>query len=329
METIMADDDKNFSNHFLEVDEDPYNERKAFFEEQADDLKKFKARLGKAPVGSRTWPNVSVEKMSDRKSFFDKQKAARDAYRTRRAMAKIPEMPMLPSKLWTGLSVEDIADRKKFQDLQKRTLPILQTRRKVDPSTGWFNISSEKTDQRKAFQTAQAAKSTTLGRTIQKGLDKAALLKGKAGSTSDQSSLDLAYSYHVALPGIGIMMGSFRRVSGISTDERVIETYHEGGDNGAEHFLVGHQKNGKIVMEWAVRHPDPFLIWWLVTGTGAIVHEPINISLLDPHGIPVAMWSILFSMATKIEFPELDAMSSEVATNKIELIHNGLIPIPI
>ena len=141
-------------------------------------------------------------------------------------------------------------------------------------------------------------------------------------------SAERAYDFHVAIPTVGIVVQGFRRVSGLGTNESEYEIYREGGDNTAPHVLFNHTRNGKITLEWAIRHPDPFVIWWLTMATGMITRHPMTVTLLE-NRIPRAMWIIPQALISRLEFPELDALSSEVATNKVELIHNGLIPVPM
>ena len=277
----------------------------------------------KKPKGpSDFFLNVNEEKFNMRKAFLDKQKDQ---------LAKIGQKKGKPKeavKLWTGLTVDHLAKRETFNFLQKVEREFERNRKPGGTSKKWYAISEDQKAVRDKFIDNQKTQRGPLARGLNKAKDHAALLKGKAETTSSQWKTNVVYNYHVTIPGIALMVGDFRRISGLGTDERVIESYHEGGDNGAEHYLIGHQRANKIVMEWAIRHPDPFMIWWVLTGTGVMIKEPIIISLLDHNRVPRAIWSLPFAMATKIEFPELDAMSSEVATNKIELIHNGLIPIP-
>ena len=194
------------------------------------------------------------------------------------------------------------------------------------PSKFWLNLNESQRDIRVLFFEKQKDVRAAANDPLKKAVKN--LTTGIKGPAASKWKADLVFNFHVMVAGIGIILGDFRRVSGLGTDEWDFETYREGGDNGPEHILLNHTKSGRVILEWAIRHPDPFLIWWITTGTGVIVSEPITVTLLEGQ-TPRAIWIIPQAMIVKIEAPELDALRSEVAINRVELIHNGLIPVPM
>lgn len=194
-------------------------------------------------------------------------------------------------------------------------------------SSFWADITQRQKDMRVAFQNEQAGKRS--GRAGAALTYKANLTNAALTSSASKWKADLVFNFSVVAPALGLIQGEFKRVSGLTTDEWEFETFREGGDNGAEHILPTHTKAGRITLEYALKHPDPFLIWCVSMGTGCMVYQPITITLLNNKNIPRAMWEIPQCLIAKIEGPELDATASEIATNKVELVHNGLIRIDV
>jgi len=298
------------SGFWFNTTDEQQADRDAFFAAQAKRRADRPARTAKMPV-SNYWFNTSEEQRKLSKEFFDKQAKFRDGL-----PAKIKGNAA--SGFWFGTSEDQRKKSKEFHDKQKTAKP-------VGTGTNKFSdVSVEKRIARSVFFEEQKKK---------RDFDPLKNLAQKVtptikGPKASQWKTNLVFNFHVAVPGIGLFLGDFRRITGLGTDEWDYETYREGGDNGPEHILFNHTKNGRVVFEWAIRHPDPFLIWFLAMGTGVFLKEPIAVTLLEGKS-PRAMWIIPMGMIVKIESPELDALASEVATNKVEIVHNGLIPVPM
>ena len=184
----------------------------------------------------------------------------------------------------------------------------------------WLNITDRQKDMRVLFFDEQKSKQGI----IRSGTDDS--VWAQDGPSSSKWKADLVFRFSVTIPALGIVNGEFKSVRGLNSDEWDYETYREGGDNGPEHLLPKNRKSGKLILERALRHPDPFVQWCITMDTGIMLRQLITISLLDKQ-VPVAMWIIPQCQISKIEGPELDAMSSEIATSRVELVHNGLITV--
>lgn len=193
-------------------------------------------------------------------------------------------------------------------------------------SNFWLGIGDRQKEIRTLFFAAQ--KEAKGKSAAQKAIDLAEMKAQALLSSSSQWHTETVFNFQVAVPALGITAGHFRRVSGLTTNEMDFETYHEGGDNGTEHYLPTYCKSGRVTLEWSLRHPDPFLIWCLTMSGGVMISQALTVTLFEK-STPKAMWIIPQCMLVKVEAPELDAMASEVATNKIELIHTGVMVVPM
>ena len=219
-----------------------------------------------------------------------------------------------PSNLWA-----DVTERQR----DMRVAFFQQQHKKSESARKGANAGN---DERRGLMIRQSASRAELPGLAKNVESKLRLTEAMARTTSSQWKTELVFQFVVSAPGLGVIMGDFRRVSGLGTGEWEFETYHEGGDNGPEHILPSRMKNGRLVLEWALRHPDPFVLWCISMGTGVMLYQPITVTLLDGR-TPRAMWEIPQCLIAKIEGPVLDALGREVATTKIELIHNGIISI--
>ena len=128
-------------------------------------------------------------------------------------------------------------------------------------------------------------------------------------------------------PEIDTIVGSFRSISGLESEWEV-EEYNEGGDNGGAHFFPSKTKNSRLVLETGVGTLSPLLAWHMLTMTGSIIKGYLLINLLSPTtGVPVKMWMVVNAFPIRYVAPEFNALSSEVAIERVEFMHNGIITI--
>jgi phage tail-like protein len=129
--------------------------------------------------------------------------------------------------------------------------------------------------------------------------------------------------FKVRLPGIpGGEIGRFRECSGIAVE---VETkdYNEGGNNEFTHKLVTRFKYPNVVLKRGVTHEDNLLKWFLQTRNRAQQIE-MSISLMGPGGTEVRTWSFVNAYPVKWTGPTLNAGSSQIATETLEIVHQGL-----
>ena len=124
----------------------------------------------------------------------------------------------------------------------------------------------------------------------------------------------------VSLPGINI--GRFRECTGISVE---IETkdYMEGGSNDFVHKLPTRVKYPNVVLKRGVTHEDALLKWFW-DSRQSVQRKEMTISLLGPGAKPVRSWAFMNAYPIKWVGPNLNAGSNQIATETLEVVHNGL-----
>ena len=126
--------------------------------------------------------------------------------------------------------------------------------------------------------------------------------------------------FKVDLPGVNI--GRFRECTGISVE---VETkdYMEGGSNDFVHKLPTRVKYPNIVLKRGVTHEDALLKWFW-DSSRAVQRKEMTITLLGPGNKPVRSWAFLNAYPVKWTGPNLNASSNQIATESLEVVHNGL-----
>jgi len=257
-------------------------------DDQEQDRDKFFVAQEEPPKRPKSWTGITDDQDQERDKFFV-------------AQGDPPEHP----KSWTGITDEQDQDRDKFFASQE------------DQPKHWANLTDDRKQQRETFFASMNNPSGP-----------GAAFWSQPGPGASTWDADLVFQFTVTAPALGLITGEFKSVRGLATDEWEYESYREGGDIGTEHLLPKYKKAGRLILERALRHPDPFVIWCLTMETGIMIRQPVTVTLLS-NRVPAAMWIIPGCMPVKIEWSDLDAMTSEVATSTVELAHTGIIPIPM
>ena len=150
------------------------------------------------------------------------------------------------------------------------------------------------------------------------------LNKALAGdSTPSKLGHDPYMSYNFAVEISGIISGGFSEVSGLSS-EIELESYEEGGVNSYVHKFPKHTTYSNLILSRGLINVDLFYTWYLATTQGLIQQLSGTILLLNNQQIPVMWWNFKNAYPVKWEGPGLNAVSEEVAVEKIELVHQGI-----
>jgi phage tail-like protein len=120
----------------------------------------------------------------------------------------------------------------------------------------------------------------------------------------------------------GITSGGFTRVKGLSREVKY-ESYREGGVNEYEHKLITQVSYPVVVLERGLALPDLWE-WALATADGEARRRTIRIRLQDEGNIPIWAWQVEFALPVKWTASDLDAQSSPVVMESLELAHHGL-----
>lgn len=120
----------------------------------------------------------------------------------------------------------------------------------------------------------------------------------------------------------GITSGGFTRVKGLSREVKH-ESYREGGVNDYEHKLVTQVSYPVVVLERGLALDDLWK-WALAVADGEVKRKTIWIRLQNEANEKMWAWQIEYALPVKWSASDLDAQSSPVVMESLELAHHGL-----
>lgn len=120
----------------------------------------------------------------------------------------------------------------------------------------------------------------------------------------------------------GLATGGFSRVKGLSREAKY-ESYREGGVNEYEHKLITQVSYPVVVLERGLALPDLWK-WALAAADGEVKRKTIWIILQDEANLPMWAWRIEHAIPVKWTASDLDAQTSPVVMESLELAHHGL-----
>lgn len=120
----------------------------------------------------------------------------------------------------------------------------------------------------------------------------------------------------------GMQSTDFAECSGLSSETDVIE-YRQGTDPVLRK-LPGRTHFGRIVLKRGITTNRELWDWRQTVVTGQTQRRNGAIVLLNEARVPVLRWRFLQGWPAKIEGPALNAASSDVAVESIEIVHEGL-----
>jgi phage tail-like protein len=129
-------------------------------------------------------------------------------------------------------------------------------------------------------------------------------------------------AFHFRVEIDGIQPTEFMECSGLSSETDVIE-YREGGDPFVRK-LPGLTRYGRIVLRRGLTDNRELWDWRQTVVTGQIQRRSGVIVLMDDARKEVLRWRFVEGWPVKYEGPVLNARSSEVAIESIEIEHEGL-----
>jgi phage tail-like protein len=120
----------------------------------------------------------------------------------------------------------------------------------------------------------------------------------------------------------GITSGGFTRVKGISREVKH-DSFREGGVNEYEHKLVTQVSYPVVILERGLALDDLW-IWALAAADGEVRRKTLRIRLQNEATEPAWAWQIEHALPVKWSASDLDAQSSQVVMESLELAHHGL-----
>lgn len=124
----------------------------------------------------------------------------------------------------------------------------------------------------------------------------------------------------------GLMsLACFQEVSGLSVQLNVTDVV-EGGVNNTTHKLIGNASYSNIVLKRGLC--DAQMFYWIssfVNHTGGPLKRMTGyISILDDAGEVVHKYKFVNAFPVKWDGPSLNVMQDAIATESLELAHEGL-----
>jgi phage tail-like protein len=120
-----------------------------------------------------------------------------------------------------------------------------------------------------------------------------------------------------------VVIGAFAECSGISVEYEILE-YQEGGEDRYTHKLRGRLKYPNLVLKRGVTFEDGLLKWFFdrrERGTRGAV----TVTLVGDDGHDVRSWAFAEAFPVKWQGPSLNAKSTNVAMETLEIAHKGLL----
>jgi phage tail-like protein len=137
---------------------------------------------------------------------------------------------------------------------------------------------------------------------------------------------------HFRLAITGLPLVSFSECSGLG-GEVGVEEYLEGGENRFAHRLPTRGSSPNLVLSRGVASSNALWLWYaeyLVSGRVVPRDGQVELlSLIDGELSPVRVWWFRRGYPVKVAGPELNASSSEVAIETLEIAHHGLGLVPL
>jgi phage tail-like protein len=128
--------------------------------------------------------------------------------------------------------------------------------------------------------------------------------------------------FKVEFQGLTVQAGYFASVTGFSSQTDTLE-YAEGGQNLFVHRLPTRVKQGNITLKRGVV-PDSVLFDWYHKSTVQVDPVTLVITLLNTAMKPVRVWNLINAYPVKWTGGDLNASSTEILTESLEIAHGGI-----
>ena len=122
----------------------------------------------------------------------------------------------------------------------------------------------------------------------------------------------------------GIALGTWTKCEGLAVEYEVFE-YQEGGFNDYVHRLPGRRKYPNVKLTRPLDQDSPTIVQWVSKMVTKVERKHAEITVLDANGAVVCRWNLTDVCPVKWTGPTLDATGNQVATETLELSHNGFL----
>jgi phage tail-like protein len=129
--------------------------------------------------------------------------------------------------------------------------------------------------------------------------------------------------FTVQVHGVG-SLGSWTKCEGLAVEYEVFE-YQEGGRNDYVHRLPGRRKYQNVKLTRPIDKDSANVVKWISALVSKVERHDAEIAVQDPNGKVVCRWNLTGVCPVKWTGPTLDAAGNQVATEVLELAHNGFL----
>jgi phage tail-like protein len=119
-------------------------------------------------------------------------------------------------------------------------------------------------------------------------------------------------------------LGSFTSCEGLGA-EVVLEQREEGGNNVFVHQLPVRMKYTNVKLTRAVNADSAKVAKWFASMEGEIERTTAEITALGVDGQKITSWTLTGVIPVRWQGPSLNAETSKVATETLELAHHGFL----
>jgi phage tail-like protein len=127
--------------------------------------------------------------------------------------------------------------------------------------------------------------------------------------------------FRVKIDGSGDL-GNWSKCDGLSVEYDVFE-YKEGGQNDYIHRIPGRAKYQNIKLTRPINKDSQKVADWMARLKQRVQRQTAEISALDSEGQAIATWNLQGVYPVRWNGPSLDIGTNQVATETLELAHNG------
>jgi phage tail-like protein len=139
------------------------------------------------------------------------------------------------------------------------------------------------------------------------------------GSSTPDPSGELRF----LVKGGDLSIGNFAECGGLAMEYEVME-YQEGGQLDFVHKLRGQLKYSNLTLKRGVTH-EAALLEWFFRARSTEKRPTVTIFLVGPDAQVVRHWAFASAFPVKWTGPNLNAGSTSIATETLEIAHAGLV----
>jgi phage tail-like protein len=129
-------------------------------------------------------------------------------------------------------------------------------------------------------------------------------------------------SFQVRVEIDGVAVAGFTECSGLASETDVV-SYREGVDQRIR-LLPGLTRYSRIVLKRGITLDRSLWEWRQSAVSGSVDRRNGSVVLLDASRNEVARWNFVEAWPAKWVGPNLNAQSSDVAIETLEIVHEGL-----